>query len=119
MIGMTDGKDVDGVKFGNVKNTSKSDTVSRIIAIAAFLISAFTFSLQFVDHDASSYSLSHIRSNHDSQPPGIQRMSAKIIPPRLSLILSGTPPRQSFPAFGGRVPLMSAWPPLPMNSIEL
>jgi hypothetical protein len=56
MIGMTDGKDIDGVKFGNVKNTSKSDTVSRIIEIAAFLISAFTFSLQFVDHDAISYS---------------------------------------------------------------
>jgi hypothetical protein len=43
MIGMTDGKDIDGVKFGNIKNTSILDTVSRIIAIAAFLISAFTF----------------------------------------------------------------------------
>jgi hypothetical protein len=42
------------------KAGKSSDTVSRIIAIAAFVLSAITFALQFVAHDEVSYSLSHV-----------------------------------------------------------
>jgi hypothetical protein len=56
---MADSKSMDGAKPEKEKNVSKSDIVSRVIAIIAFIMSAFTFLLQFVAHDAVSYSLSH------------------------------------------------------------